>query len=93
MKKISVSFQYDDEKIATLKMYLADKKTDLNSELEKYIDGLYTKHVPLQVREYLMKKSGETIVKSEPKKKSDNKPPQNQSGGETKGQNGSFEKK
>ena len=94
MKKISVSFQYDDEKIATLKMYLAEKNMDLTSELEKFIDGLYTKNIPVQVRDYLKMKSGEPVAKSEPKKKpTSNKPPQKPSSGETQGQNGHFEKK
>lgn len=88
MKKISVSFQYDDEKLNTLKMYLKDKKLDFNSELEKYVDSLYTKHVPMQVRDFIKMKSGEPIERQPGKSKSARpKDVQKQASGEPKPQN------
>lgn len=88
MKKISVSFQFDDEKLNTLKMYLEDKKMDFNSELEKYVDSLYTKHVPLQVREFIKMKSGEPVTHSTNKGKAARpKDSQKQNASEPKPQN------
>ena len=69
-------------------MYLEDKKMDFNSELEKYVDSLYTKHVPLQVREFLKMKSGEPVTHATNKSKTVRpKESQKQNPGEQKPQN------
>ena len=42
-----------DEKISALEMYLAQRNTTLNAEIDKYAEQLYSKTVPKNVREYI----------------------------------------
>ena len=42
-----------DEKLSALEMYLSQKNTSLAQEIDKYAEQLYTKSVPLIVREYI----------------------------------------
>lgn len=53
MKKVSVTVQYDEEKLNTVKIFLEKKGLTLSEEIVKFIDGLYNKNVPAQVREFL----------------------------------------
>ena len=53
MKKASVSFSFDEEKLGAVKMFLSQKNTDLDAEMEGFLDSLYRKHVPAGVREYI----------------------------------------
>ena len=58
MKKVSVTVQYDEEKLNTVKIFLEKKGLNIRDEIFKFIDGLYNKNVPSQVREFLeLKKS------------------------------------
>ena len=52
MRKVSVTVQYDEEKLKTLKLFLEKKSIDINDEIIKFIDSLYTKQVPAQVRDF-----------------------------------------
>lgn len=70
MKKASVSIPFDDEKLSALKMYLEQRGLTVEGELEKSIDTLYTKTVPVGVREFLDMRSGTTAKPSEKKRKS-----------------------
>ena len=63
MKKTTVTVSYDEEKLEALKMYLKEKSLDLDTELTRTIDTLYTKNVPLAVKEYLDKKYKSAINK------------------------------
>lgn len=57
MKKVSVTFQYDEEKYKAVKMYLEKKGKSLDDEMSAFVDSLFTKNVPATVREYFeMKK-------------------------------------
>ncbi len=58
MKKVSVTINFDEEKLSALKMYLAQKNTTVEDELEKSLDSLFNKTVPVGVREFLSLKSG-----------------------------------
>ena len=53
MKTVSVTVQYDEEKLNTVKIFLEKKGLTLSEEIVKFIDGLYNKNVPAQVREFL----------------------------------------
>lgn len=53
MKTVSVTVQYDEEKLDTVKIFLEKKGLTLSNEIVKFIDGLYNKNVPTQVREFL----------------------------------------
>ena len=53
MKKATVTVSYDEEKLDALKKYLTKKGIDLDDEMVKSIDTLYSKNVPSAVKEYL----------------------------------------
>lgn len=57
MKKDTVTFTYDSEKLAALKMYMAQKNIRLEEELEKTADSLFNKTVPSNVRDYIAMKN------------------------------------
>ena len=57
MKKDTVTFAYDSEKLAALKIYMAQKNIRLEDELEKSAEGLYNKTVPSNVRDYIAMKN------------------------------------
>lgn len=71
MKKASVTVQYDEEKLNTLKLFLEKKNVNISDEIVKYIDSLYTKNVPAAVRDFFEMKSGaeKTSSNSKPKPK------------------------
>lgn len=52
MKKVSVTVQYDEEKLSTIKICMEKKGLNINEEIIKFIDTLYTKQVPAQVRDF-----------------------------------------
>lgn len=52
MKK-NVSIGVSGEKLSALEMYLVQKNTTLTAELEKFMEQLYMKHVPQNVRDYI----------------------------------------
>ena len=58
MKKTTITISYDEEKFSALKMYLAQKNMQVESELEKALESLYVKTVPAVVREFIDMKSG-----------------------------------
>ena len=70
MKKYSVSFEYDEERINALKKYLEGKDSNLETEIFKVVDNLYNKTVPAGVREYLDLMAGvEPSLKKPPTKR------------------------
>ena len=46
------------EKIQAINLFLEQKNTTLQAELQKYTDQLYTKIVPQPVKDYIDAKSG-----------------------------------
>ena len=52
MKK-TVSVQISEEKLSAIEMYLEQKNTTLAAELDKYVEQLFGKIVPQNVREYI----------------------------------------
>lgn len=52
MKKVSVTVQYDEEKLSTIKICMEKKGLNINDEIIKFIDSQYTKQVPTQVRDF-----------------------------------------
>lgn len=79
MKKVNISISYDEEKTSTLKLYLEQKSLSLEEELEKCIDTLYGKYVPVQVQTFIAMRSGSAVAVVEtPKPRSRRKstPPQ-----------------
>lgn len=54
MKK-TISVPIDEGKLSAIEMYLEQKNTTLTVELDRYIDQLYGKIVPQNVREFIEK--------------------------------------
>ncbi len=58
MKKVTISISYDEDKLSALKLYLDQKQTQVENELTKALDSLYSKNVPAGVRDFLDMRSG-----------------------------------
>lgn len=56
MKK-SVTVSVNEKKLSAIEMYLEQKNTTLAAELDKYIEQLYSKVVPQNVRDFIDMKS------------------------------------
>ena len=68
MKKATITISFDEEKLSALKMYLAQKNLNVESELERSLDTLYTKTVPAGVRDFIEMKSGAGTAPPKPRK-------------------------
>ncbi len=53
MKKVNVSIPYEEEKLIALRWYAQQKGVQLEEELTRTLDNLFTKLVPSSVREYI----------------------------------------
>ncbi len=51
--KRSISVSANAEKLSATEMYLEQKNTTLAAELEKYVEQLYQKNVPQNVRDFI----------------------------------------
>jgi hypothetical protein len=51
--KKSVMVAVNEEKLSAIEMYLEQKNTTLAAELDKYVDQLYGKIVPQNVRDFI----------------------------------------
>lgn len=58
MKKTNITVSYDEEKTTAMRLYMEHKKLRLEEELEKAMDSLYTRNVPVGVRDFIDMKSG-----------------------------------
>ena len=61
MKKTTITLSFDEEKLFALKKYMGQKKVTLETELEKQLENLYAKNVPIAVREFIVMKSADEI--------------------------------
>ena len=68
MKKATITISYDEEKLSALNMYLAQKGVQVETELERSLETMYTKTVPAGVREFIEMKSGNTSKPTPAKK-------------------------
>lgn len=70
MKKTNITISFDEEKTAALKLYLKQKGMQMEDELAKAVETLYTKTVPSGVREFIDLRSGNVTEAhgSKPKK-------------------------
>ena len=53
LRKINVTFSYDDEKLSAIKMYMEQKDLNFSEEIVKAVEGMYSKYVPLTVRDFI----------------------------------------
>ena len=58
MKKTTFNISFDEDKASALVLYLSQKGTSAEAELEKALDTLYSKTVPAGVREFIALRSG-----------------------------------
>ena len=80
-EKATVTLTYDEERLTALRLFLAEKKTQVEDELTKTLDALYGKIVPQPVRHYLDLRGGEIPIP----------PPLKQAPGQREEANGSGE--
>lgn len=78
MKKVSITVQYDEEKLSTIKICMEKKGLNINDEIIKFIDSQYTKQVPAQVRDFFdmkaeLEKKALSKPNVQPKSKEDKK--------------------
>lgn len=69
MKKTTFNISFDEDKASALVLYLSQKGTSAEAELEKALDTLYSKTVPAGVRDFIDMKSGIASPPSVPKPK------------------------
>lgn len=53
MKKTTITILFDEEKTSALKLYLEQRGTQIETELAKSLEVLYSKCVPSGVREFI----------------------------------------
>lgn len=53
MKKVTVSIQFEQEKLRAIQFYAGKKDSTLEEELDDIMQKLYEKYVPAQTREYI----------------------------------------
>lgn len=53
LRKVNVTFSYDDEKLSAIKMYMEQKDLNFSEEIVKAVEGMYTKYVPSTVRDFI----------------------------------------
>jgi hypothetical protein len=69
MKKTTFNISFDEDKASALVLYLSQKGTSAEAELEKALDTLYSKTVPVGVRDFIDMKSGIASPPAVPKPK------------------------
>ena len=69
MKKTTFNISFDEDKASALVLYLSQKGTTAEAELEKALDTLYSKTVPVGVRDFIDMKSGIASPPAVPKPK------------------------
>jgi hypothetical protein len=63
MKK-SITIGMDSEKLSALNMFLKQKNIDLEKELNSYVEQIYAKNVPQNVRDFISQNETDKAEKS-----------------------------
>ena len=71
MKKVSLVVSCDEEKAAALRLYLEQRNTTVEQELDKALEQLFQKVVPAGVRQYLGLRSGTAVEEMKPAKRTE----------------------
>lgn len=66
-EKTTFNISFDEDKASALVLYLSQKGTTVETELEKALETLYTKTVPAGVRDFIDMKSGTVSSSAVPK--------------------------
>ena len=59
MKQTNIQFDYDAEKLEAIRLFLAQKDGSVEASLEDFMEQLYAKNVPANVREYIAMRAGQ----------------------------------
>ena len=58
MKQTTIQFTYEDSKLNAIRFYLTAKNSELDTELQAFMNTLYRKNVPAQVRDFIEQTDG-----------------------------------
>ncbi len=61
MKQTTVAVQWEEEKVAATRMYMKQKNLNFEEELKKAMEVLYSRNVPLVVRDFIDMRTKATI--------------------------------
>ena len=61
MKKTTIGVAFDEEKTAATRLYMNQKNMNLEQELAKAMEAIYTRNVPASVREFIDMRTGVTV--------------------------------
>lgn len=64
MKKTTVQFSFEDEKLQAVSLYMKQKNADLDGEMDEFLDKIYKQYVPANVRQFIDLKK---VEKEQPK--------------------------
>ena len=53
MNKIQLKLEFNSEKMKAIKVSLKEKNKDFDTEILKFLDGLYNKNVPKALKNYI----------------------------------------
>ncbi|APC42817.1 DUF6103 family protein [Clostridium estertheticum] len=53
MKKIQLKVEFNDKKLKAIKVSLKEKNKDFDTEILKFLNGLYSKSVPKSLKKYI----------------------------------------
>ena len=53
MNKIQLKLEFNSEKMKAIKVSLKEKNKDFDTEILKFLDGLYNKDVPKLLKNYI----------------------------------------
>jgi len=69
MKKTTIGVAFDEEKTTATRLYMKQKNMNLEEELAKAMETIYTKNVPSGVREFIDMRTGAVITATPIKEK------------------------
>lgn len=69
MSITEISMEFDEAKLKALRYYISKKETTVEDELQKHLEKLYDKNVPIHVKEYVQFQTCEQIQSTENKLK------------------------
>ena len=69
MKKMTLQIETEAEKVGAIRLYLDGKDGNLEKELSEYVDTLYKKYVPAQVREFIEKTDAQETTSKKPSRR------------------------
>ncbi len=61
MKKTTIGVAFDEEKTAATRLYMNQKNMNLELELAKAMETIYTRNVPASVREFIDMRTGVAV--------------------------------